>query len=78
MFGGLRIKGYISGCFYKYRAGQVPTLQNLCSEEDWNVVDFEFLDCSPVVVEVVPFFLIGVTTILYHLVCIYNVIKCVL
>lgn len=78
LFGGLKIKDYSSGCFYKCIAGQVPTSQNLCSEKDRDIVDSEFLDCSPVAVEIVPFFLIDVATILYHLVCIYNVIKCVL
>ena len=78
VFGVLEIKDYCSGCFYKYIAGQVPTSQNLCSEKDCNIVDSEFLDCSSVAVGIVPFFLIDVATILYYLVCIYNVIKCVL
>lgn len=78
VYGGLKIKDCCSGCFCKYITGQVPTSQNLCSEKDWNIVDSEFLDCSPVAVEIVPFFLIDVDSILYHLVCMYNVIKWVL
>lgn len=61
VFGGLKIKDYSSGCFYKYMAGQAPTSQNLCSEWDLNIVDSEHLDCSPIAVEIVPFFLIDVT-----------------
>lgn len=70
VFEGRKIKDYSSGCFCKYLTRQVPTSQNLCSEEDWDIVDSEFLDCSPVAVEFVPLFLIDVATIFCHLVCI--------
>lgn len=74
----MEIKDFCSGCCCTFIAGQVSTSLNLCSAKDWNVVKSEFLDCSPIAVEIVPFFLIDVTTLLYHLVCIYSVIQCVL
>lgn len=61
---------HCSGCCCTFIAGQVFTSLNLCSDKDCNIVNFEFLDCSPIGVEIVPFFLIDVTTVLYHLVCV--------
>lgn len=63
-------KNFCSGCGCTFIAGQVFTSLNLCSYKAWNIVNFEFLDCSLVGVEMVPFFLTDVTTILYHRVCV--------